>query len=176
MLYTFKGLVITVIRKAKISDVENIAKIRVDTWRTAYSGIVNNEFLSSLNYEERANRFRNYLIESSNYMLVYEDEKSKKLFGYIQFGVPNEDDDVDGEIYAIYILQEHQKLGIGRLLMKAAILALKEIGIKKTIVWVFNDNIRARKFYEHLGGTHIKDKLILIGNDELKSCGYLFNL
>lgn len=43
----------TIIREATLSDACGIAKVHVDTWRTAYKGIINDEFLNELSYDKR---------------------------------------------------------------------------------------------------------------------------
>jgi hypothetical protein len=40
------------IRRANTKDTEAIAKVHVDTWRTAYHGILPNGFLSNLSYDQ----------------------------------------------------------------------------------------------------------------------------
>lgn len=45
------------IRPATIDDAANMAKVRVDTWRSAYSGIIPAAHLESLSYEQTAERW-----------------------------------------------------------------------------------------------------------------------
>ncbi|EPZ52573.1 hypothetical protein [Alicyclobacillus acidoterrestris] len=40
------------IRKAVPDDAAGVAKVHVDSWRTTYREIVNDEFLASLSYEK----------------------------------------------------------------------------------------------------------------------------
>jgi len=41
------------IRKATPSDAYNIAKVQVDTWKTAYKNIVPDNFLNQMTYASR---------------------------------------------------------------------------------------------------------------------------
>jgi len=52
-----------IIRKAKISDIPELAKVHVDSWRTTYQGIVSNEFLRDLSYKKREEQWRGFLKE-----------------------------------------------------------------------------------------------------------------
>jgi hypothetical protein len=40
------------------------------------------------------------------------------------------------------------------------------------IVWVLRDNVRARGFYEHLGGTYVRVQPITIGTTTLEEVSY----
>jgi len=42
-----------IIRKAKLDDATGIAKVHVDSWRTTYKGIIPDDFLNNLSYEQR---------------------------------------------------------------------------------------------------------------------------
>ena len=46
------------IREAKATDAAGIARVTIDTWRTTYVGIVNQDFLNSLSYEERSTKWQ----------------------------------------------------------------------------------------------------------------------
>jgi len=40
------------IREASVEDASAIARVAVDTWKTAYRGIIDDNYLNSLSYEE----------------------------------------------------------------------------------------------------------------------------
>jgi len=48
-------------RKAILSDALGITKVQVDTWKTTYKGIVEENFLQSLSYEEKEKNWRQRL-------------------------------------------------------------------------------------------------------------------
>jgi GNAT superfamily N-acetyltransferase len=64
---------------------------------------------------------------------------------------PAYDDDQVGELYAIYALPEAWGTGAGRTLIRAGVQALREAGYRAAILWVLEDNPRARHFYEREG-------------------------
>jgi len=41
-----------IIREATHNDIPALAKVHVDTWRTAYRGIMPDEYLANLSYEQ----------------------------------------------------------------------------------------------------------------------------
>jgi len=70
-----KHLMTICIRRANISDANGLARVHVDTWRTAYHGIIPDEFLSNMSYERsRRNWETNVFPNSQNAVYVCEDE------------------------------------------------------------------------------------------------------
>lgn len=80
-----------------------------------------------------------------------------------------------GEIVSIYFLPEHMGKGYGSLLLGKCIEELKKNGYNKILLWVLEDNRRARKFYEKngfvcsgefmnsdIGGKNIKEVMYLL--------------
>jgi GNAT superfamily N-acetyltransferase len=70
-------------------------------------------------------------------------------------------------MYAIYILKEYQRKGIGKQLIQGLI---KE-SMSSFLVWVLADN-PSRRFYEKLGGKKIGTESITIGGVDLDEVAY----
>ena len=95
------------------------------------------------------------------------------IVGFAVSGPESEDSsEFAGEIYAIYILAEFQRQGMGRCLFKTSCVGLLEAGIGSMLLWVLEDNHSARLFYESLGGEVIRSKKISIGGVELVEVAY----
>lgn len=56
-----------------------------------------------------------------------------------------------GEVVSIYFLPDYIGQGYGRQLLNKCIEELKRCGFKKVLLWVLENNHRARKFYEKNG-------------------------
>ena len=56
-----------------------------------------------------------------------------------------------GEIISIYLLPDYLGKGCGKALMKSALSELKKQGYEKIFLWVLEENVRARYFYEQFG-------------------------
>jgi GNAT superfamily N-acetyltransferase len=55
------------------------------------------------------------------------------------------------EVYAIYLLADHQRRGIGAALLRHTVEALVKLGFARLLLWVAEEN-PSRRFYEALGG------------------------
>ena len=77
-----------------------------------------------------------------------------------------------GELYAIYVLEQAQRHGHGKGLVRAVTGGLRELGFHDMIVWVLRDNSPARAFYESLGGRYVRTQPITIGSVVLQEVSY----
>jgi GNAT superfamily N-acetyltransferase len=161
------------IRTADVHDAAAIAKVHVESWRATYRGIVADDFLAALSYEQREQLWYQVLIDPSRSSFVYvaEDEHGQ-IVGFVSGG-PERSGDIlyTGELDAIYLLAPYQGQGIGRRL--AVILAKRLIqeGMTALLVWVLAAN-PARKFYERLGGKLVYEKAITIAGASLIEVAY----
>ena len=92
------------IRKATHDDVPAIARVHVDTWRTAYQGIVPDEHLANLSYGRRANgwyQILNGAPKEGNFTYVAET-KPNEIVGFANGGWERTGDPLyKGELTAI---------------------------------------------------------------------------
>jgi GNAT superfamily N-acetyltransferase len=161
------------IRAAHPSDAAAIAKVHVDSWRTTYRGIVPDDFLAALSYEQREGMWCDILSPPSRSSFVYvAEDPCGHIVGFASGGPARDaDPDYTGELYAIYVLQDQQRHGLGRRLIGAVVRRLIQAGMTSLLVWVLADN-PARKFYEALGGQYVYDKRVSIGNARLVEVAY----
>ena len=159
------------VRPAEIDDAAAIARIHVATWRTAYRGLLPDDFLASLDEAGYAERWRRTLADRSG--RVYVAEAGGAVVGFASGGRERAGEDgYEGELYAIYILDEAQGRGHGRGLVRAVAGGLRELGLRDVIVWVLRDNQPARRFYERLGGVYVRAQPITIGSSLLQEVSY----
>jgi L-amino acid N-acyltransferase YncA len=161
------------IREANSADAPAIARVHVDSWRTTYRGIVPDDHLAKLSYESRTNFWMRILSdpESRAYHYVAEDELGQ-IVGIASGGPERSGDPMyAGELYGIYLLESHQRRGIGRGLLQAIVERLAEAGLRSLVVWVLTDN-RSRGFYEALGGELIRRGQTEIGGLALEKVAY----
>lgn len=164
-----------IIRKAISSDALGIAKVNVDTWRTAYKGILSDEYLMDLSYNQKEKRMRNVINNSAKnkcFTFIAEDNKNG-IIGFASCGIEREGDSIyKGELYSLYILQDYQNNGVGKLLFNHVQEKLIEKNFYPMMNWVLEDNKQACQFYERRGCKKIKDRYINIGSELYKEVAY----
>lgn len=157
------------IRTATPSDAEQIAFVHIDTWRTTYRNIVSDDFLDSLNIQTKSIFWERALTTKSNNIFVAESDG--EIVGFATGGQSRDKNEFDSELYAIYVLQQHQHKNIGRLLLTATAKYLQMCGNSSLYVWVLAEN-NSKTFYERLGGELFDKKEIEIGGQQLTESAY----
>lgn len=138
------------IRRATLADADAIARVHVQTWQTAYRGMMPDEVLAGLSLEGRAAGWREQLATPDD-RHVFVATRQSAVVGFISCG-PSRDADADetvAEIYAVYVQPELWGEGLGTQLIHRAIEALEE-DYRSLDLWVLSGNERARQFYEDL--------------------------
>jgi len=147
-----------------------IAKVYVDTWRSAYAGLLPNRVLLGMSYERQAREW-SWVIKNRTEVqpVIVAAEPNRGIVGFTSFGLSRVTDRPPGgpfasdsavnvgEIYTLYVRPEHQDRGIGRRLISAAFAAMVEKGYSRSFLWVLRDN-PSRYFYERIGGRPVAQR------------------
>ncbi|MGE7759946.1 N-acetyltransferase family protein [Peribacillus sp. NPDC097895] len=159
------------IRKATENDVNGIAHVHINSWQTTYTGILPNQYLSSLNIEARKKNWKRNLKMLHSATFVAENAKGE-IIGFAAGGPEQTHEPlIQGEVYAIYILKEYQRQGLGRKMIKAVIHELMKMEHKNLIIWALKDNPSCG-FYKALGGRVIAEKTVKMAGIKLIEVGY----
>jgi ribosomal protein S18 acetylase RimI-like enzyme len=140
------------IRPATTADAEAIARVDIASWRGAYSEILSNSYLESLDVSERAGRWNAAVNARDITVLVAEDETG--TVGFTSVG-PCRDEDAepgDLEIYAIYLHPRVWGTGVARDLMRTVLDGLSPGTVVS--LWILEGNDRAQHFYRRHGFQH----------------------
>jgi RimJ/RimL family protein N-acetyltransferase len=124
------------IRPGALEDAEATARIHVDSWAAAYT-------LRGPSFQQRLDLHRR--VPPS-----FVAEVDGRIAGFVGVG-PSRDPDADGELYVIYVDPAHWGAGVGRELIRAGEARMRELGHRRVVLWVLDDNPRARRFYEAAG-------------------------
>jgi GNAT superfamily N-acetyltransferase len=135
------------IREAVVGDAAAIAEVHVRTWQGAYARIFGAERLAGMDVVARVRRWRQWLEEGQHVIVAVDDGR---VVGFVWVG-PSREPDADAELYAIYVLPDSWGSGAGTALMGAGVEAMREAGYREAILWVLEENPRARRFYEREG-------------------------
>jgi GNAT superfamily N-acetyltransferase len=131
------------IRPGTSADAEGVARVQVETWQAAYAHALPPEQLQAFSMEEAVERHRRW-------PPTFVAEDGDRIVGFVSVG-SSRDPGTDGELFAIYVHPEHWGTGAGRKLIEAGEEELRSLGHRDAILWVLDDNPRARRFYEIAG-------------------------
>lgn len=141
------------IRRAKVTDAADIARVRITGWRQSYKGMMPDALLDKLDIDADTKRLREAFADKENKALRFVVEQAGKIIGMGACGKARKsEDDKRGEVYAIYLLNEAKGQGIGRDFMREMVGVLAANGFESLQVCVLESNAPARQFYEKLGG------------------------
>ena len=164
-----------IIRLNEIQDQGQMARIKIDGWKSAYDKIIASKYLNELDYEAQKNRYISSFEEYKDLVLVADREG--EILGYSCFNYyDDKDSKYDAELVSLYIKKTEVGRGIGTNLLKETAKILYNNGKSNMIVWCLTDNLPAIKFYEDLGGKIVDQKCAKIGDEFYDEYGFYFNL
>ncbi|MEU6663104.1 GNAT family N-acetyltransferase [Streptomyces sp. NPDC046821] len=149
------------IRQAWPEDAAAVARVYVCSWQSAFAGVVPQPYLDAMDPDREEPGWRRRIAETrwpSSGVLVA--ERKAGVVGFASFG-PADEDPAVAEIGTLYALPEVWGTGAGSRLMVATLAALGHAAYRRATLWVLEDNVRARRFYEGSGwgadGTAVED-------------------
>lgn len=141
------------VRKLEKQDLQRVGEILNEGWRRTYREILSPEMFSEkwdlrriqqLRQEFNTRRLDNY---------VYEEES---IEGILTFGKTEDRDKPRAfEIWRIYVCENARMQGIGTKLLTFAEQEARRQGFQECLIWAFEKNTAACRFYERHG--YVKD-------------------
>ncbi len=132
------------IRPATPADAPALSEIQVAAWRDAYRTILPEPFLGG--FAVRHDRWEEKV---SAGVSVLASVDHGRVVGYCSYSAGEEEG--WAELRAIYVHPRFQGRGHGSALMQAAEKAIADDGFIAAVLWVFQSNEAARRFYERRG-------------------------
>ena len=142
------------VRDARPEDAEAIARVHTRSWQAGYAHVFPAEALAEISVARRRAFWERHLLSPENRSALVVAEVAGAVAGFASTGHARGEDEGVGELYAIYVEPEHWDTGLGRALIGEAEERLKSGGFTEAMLWVLDDNPRARRFYEAAGWTH----------------------
>ena len=138
-----------------------------------YRGIVPDAFLDAIDIQVWTDRRLGEMADASLGLLPHVAEIEDEVVGWAMGG-PNLEPSLhfSGELYAIYLLPERRRQGIGLNLVRATAAGLMGLGLDSMVVWVLAENRSARRFYEALGARYVTERHVQIGGAFLPEVTY----
>lgn len=145
------------IRKAGRDDSAGLARIQVDSYLSAYAGILPTAYLEHFTYDEQEQDWREWFAANGNPLYVCATGNGE-IIGYA-LGRPNAQElpPHESELVSLHVRREYRKQGLGRRLMAAVSRELLARGCASLFLWTLADNPACR-FYESLGGRRVAEK------------------
>jgi ribosomal protein S18 acetylase RimI-like enzyme len=137
------------IRDARPEDAGAIAGVRRRGWQAGYAHVFPAEALAGMPVDGDREFWAGRLERNLPRAAVVVCELGGTVAGFASVGPAR--GDAAGELYAIYVDPENWGAGLGQALIAAAEARLAEAGFAEAILWVLDDNPRARRFYEAAG-------------------------
>jgi L-amino acid N-acyltransferase YncA len=145
------------VRLAGSEDAAAIADAHVRGWLATYRGLVPDSVLDGLSVERRTTHWRETIASQTPADSVgrtWVVEVAGVVRGFAATGAIRDAPDdlaVAGEVLAIYLAPEARGQGLGRAIFSHAVEDLQARGFHPIVVWVFEANTAARRFYEAAG-------------------------
>jgi len=164
-----------IIRTSTLSDANEVAEIHVKSWQQSYRSIIDEHYLENISFNDRL-ELRSKILQSNDsnqihLVAVYDG----KIIGFCDAG-PAFDNNANyrGEIYAIYLLEEFKKMGIGQQLLQVVHEFLAQKKLLPYVARVLKANHSACAFYQKNGGIVFGEKIEEIGGKSCTEVAYIF--
>ena len=160
-------------RLAFVDDAAAVARVHAESWRTTYQGILPESVVANRDARRYQEFWQGNIKARRSIVLVAEDAQTN-VVGFVSFGLPREKGvTFDAEIYALYVLQGHQRQGVGRTLLAEVARRLVRQGLFSFYLWALKSN-PARLFYDALGAEELTERDERIGDFAVKEVAYVW--
>jgi len=151
------------VRSARPGDAAAVADVHRESWRTTYAGILPLDVIAAHAGRTGEATWRRRIVDHHAANTTFVAEIDGHIVGLANCGDARHLlEGIDAEIYALYVLQAHQRRGAGRALVAACARHFVRQGQFGFYLWVLKAN-RARLFYESLGGVEMGEKTERVG-------------
>jgi GNAT superfamily N-acetyltransferase len=149
------------VRKATVMDSLELARVQVESYRSAYAELLPADYLAQFSIEEQSEDWRMLLAAAgrTDRQPVFVAARSDNtLVGYAlgEVHIGNACG-YDCELVALHVSPEAQGLGIGLRLIAALTTTLRKAGCQSLILWTLAGN-PVQALYKRLGGIQVGQK------------------
>ena len=160
------------VRRASAADAPGIGVVHVAAWRSAYPGVLPDQFLAKLSASRQAVFYDRAIRLGAGVHVATADED--RIIGFSTARRTRNSRLAEGEVETLYVLDDFKECGFGRRLLRASAQHLSTLGCGSVLAWVLQDN-PARFFYEHLGGKRIATSTTRVGGSDIPQTAFVWN-
>lgn len=147
-----------VIRAATRADADGITDVQVASWRAGYAHVFPDSVLYAADFDSSRRAFWNSWRFAPGHRvavaLTQTADGAERVIGFSSFGPERERArgfTGRGEVWAFYLHPDEWGSGVASDLMRHVETRLQAEGFTTAVLWVLDDNPRARRFYEKHG-------------------------
>jgi len=167
------------IRRAERADAPAIGRVHVETWQSAYAGLLPDAMLAGMTDVRHAALWAHTLSDSNEAKGVFVADDDE--MGVVGFGSCGPVRDMPeglnctemrvGEVYLLYVEPDFQNQGNGRRLLDALFQQLHAQGFDTAVLWMLAEN-QTRFFYEGLGGQEVGQRTDTFAGADVDEIAY----
>ncbi len=135
-------------RNAAVEDAADIAYVEVVSQQIAYRHFLPATHLDAMSVADRTKCWHGFILSDDPTQIIVAAHE-EQVIGWMRIGKYS--DPELGYIFDLFVLPDYWGKGIGEGLMNEAHQVFKDKGNGAALLYVFEDNARARRFYERLG-------------------------
>lgn len=175
------------IRRARPADAAAIGAAHVAIWRTAYAGVLPDEYLANLSAVRHAAGYQRAISDRRQGHAVFVAvahgadaplgapvPEGGAVIGFVSGGRARRDALGEGEVETLYLLDDYRDRGVGRRLMRAMAAHLAAVGCRSAMLWVLKDN-PTRWFYQRLGGRPAAREIIRFAGQVMEQLAFVWD-
>jgi GNAT superfamily N-acetyltransferase len=173
------------LRLARPTDAVAIGAVHVAAWRSAYPGILPDDYLARLSVARQAAHYDAAIRGPGGVFVAVASgvdlpaASPPRIIGFTTVGRGRggaiaECRLGEGEVETLYVLDDWRERGIGRRLLRAAAEHLAQGGCKSLYVWVLRDNPSCW-FYQRLGGTRTAEAAIKVAGQSVMQTAFVWD-
>ena len=167
------------IRRARPSDAAALGRVHVAAWRSTYAAILPETYLSTLSANHEARGYERGILDRRGghaaFVAVADgfEVPGGGIVGFITGGLSRRPTIAEGEVEALYLLDDFRDRGVGRRLMRAMASHLASLGAASALAWVLEQN-PSRWFYERLGAKIAAQETMSFAGQRVTQTAYVW--
>jgi ribosomal protein S18 acetylase RimI-like enzyme len=168
------------IRRARPADAPAIGAVHVAAWRSAYPGILPDEYLARLSVTRHAAQYDAAIRAGAGVFVAAASGidvptgSGQRIVGFTTVGPARAKGIGEGEIETLYVLDDWRERGLGRRLIRAGAGHLAAAGCRSAFLWVLTEN-PSRWFYQRLGGKPAATSNTMVAGVTIPQTAYVWD-
>lgn len=158
-----------VVRPAQESDAGDILDIHVSSIKDLCSKSYSPEQIQVWSNRQCEENYKRFIKEQDKYGAFYVVEMEGRIVGFGHVKLPSAANEAVGDVMALYVSPRESGKGLGKLLLNALEISVRQAGVKCLYLRVCS-TLNAAGFYEKCGFVAMKETLHSVGDGTDLKC------